>query len=150
MLRRPPNLPHDQDFQSHRPQPPAPPLHLVKYYQRLVVNPFLSTIPIVGALLCLRYLSQGQHSLPVWSYPVSSGIILIAAYFLLQTHCIDCGETQIFHLRSHHACASVRKRWMDRAMVPTIYPTPNHQLMLWLLSLPILAFLMIAVIRHEL
>jgi hypothetical protein len=122
----------------------------VGYYQRLIVNPFLAIPSVVGPIYLVRFLEQRGFDFPRWTYLVGVVIALIAAYLLLHTHCVDCGETQLFHRKSHHACENVRNRWKTQSQSGILFPTPNRQFLLWLIIMPILAILVIAVIRQEL
>jgi hypothetical protein len=116
-----------------------PTIDVVKYYQRLVVNPFLSVIAYAVAGLVISTFRDRKRLVPAtWL------IALVAGYYLIQFHCLDCGKTGMFHQWRRHACQSVLHRWQERVMVSSRFPTVSQQLQLWFLALGGGAFLLVS------
>jgi hypothetical protein len=120
--------PHrDPDFDRPARTGPRPTAAVARYYQRLVLNPFLA---VVGG--CLTYaVARLDRSAPAWVLPiVAAGVV--GAYFLLQYHCLDCGATGWYRGWRRHACPRVCERWGDPfSHGMPLFPSPATQLVLW-------------------
>ena len=133
------SLPSDPEFDRTIANIPAPSKWTVRYYQRLVINPFLAVVILLcgfGIVLSLK------NRLPKSSSPWWGLSLFVMSYFCVQFHCLDCGASGMFARRNRHACRGVRERWLARRMVPTYYPGPVLQLKIW--GLTILGVVMLA------
>jgi hypothetical protein len=137
--------PRDPEF-DRPPRPRSSPnVEIVRFYQRLVVNPFLG--------LCVVCLTFG---LTVWlprffvvELKVPSLIVfggLVSGYFLLQYHCLDCGKTGLFHRWKSHACPSILQRWETTSPTGLGFPAATTQLALWFIALVIAGILALSVL----
>jgi hypothetical protein len=140
--------PRDPEFDHPpRPAPRGPGRDVVGYYQRLLVNPFLALGFLAGTLAFSVYWSRPAN---VGRYPWLLGVYagLLASYFALRYHCLDCGESGTYHRWRRHACAKVVERWNTPfASASHLFPTPTTQIALWLLGLAFAAYLTWAVVR---
>ena len=134
-------IPPDPEFGSFRPGPlsdseegdPAA-------YLRMVANPFLTLVALVGWLMGLYETIFGGFAGALSPMLV---VILLAALFLLprtlQYHCLDCGGTGRLSRWEKHICPmSLRRR---DAGVRRVFrgPNPHLQLVLWLWTLAAIA-----------
>ena len=131
----------DPDFDGDRATDgAAPPAESIAYYQRLVVNPFLA-LGILSATLALAvYVSRPGNT---GRSPLLPAVLagLLASYFSLQYHCLDCGATGMVHRWQRHACPKVRERWrtgFDFWARPR--PTLRTQVAFWFLLVLIACF----------
>ena len=98
----------------------------VARHQRLIVNPLLAALALLGVWELLR------HSLAVRNVYLFLASLFAGAVSLLliQFHCLDCGRTD-FILRSHrHACAAVVRRQMADEE-PFLPPLVKTQVKAW-------------------
>jgi hypothetical protein len=120
----------DRDLDPpRRPLGDLPPSRVARY-QRLVVNPFLSVLMLVlalaGAVFSVRW-----GSLPgVWL----SFSVLCGAFFSVQYHCLDCGQTGWYRGSRRHVCAAVQDRWTE-GRTAGWFPSPAAQLWLWTIAI---------------
>jgi hypothetical protein len=119
--------PADSEFDAA----PAPPLRLRDFdppeHQRLVVNPFLAVLGLLG----LGWLARELALSPL---PALAGLLILPMVmlpYLIQYHCLDCGRTGPYPRHRRHACPGVVARWGEgrRRRVP--FPTPWAQLVVW-------------------
>lgn len=132
-MRRPPSRPpRDPDFDRQPPVGPGPSREDVRYFQRLVVNPFLSVLAGAAGLLAVGAVDRARAD-NLFGPTVLIG--LAVAYVSLQYHCLDCGATGSYRRWRRHACPRV---WDRRAGLlpsgPGFPPAPT-QVILWILWL---------------
>lgn len=124
--------PRDPEFDPVPSHSPGPPQHLARYYQILIVNPFLAMIGGACGWGVIAYL-DGKVS--------HSNLLLVALplvlifFVLIQYHCVDCGATGLFFGRERHQCSRIRDRWHERRMSPPYVPRASAQLALWALAI---------------
>lgn len=100
-------------------------------YQRLVANPFLGILALVGSFVAIRTAcATGRFDLIV----VATATIVFARWFL-QFHCLDCGATGRLSRWREHACPAVVFRLATRRPRRFRGPTPPTQTALWLVTL---------------
>lgn len=113
-------------------------------YQRLLANPFLGFLYVLGWLVAFYLTLNGSVAVPL--IPLLLLLLIAALGFVpqfLQVHCLDCGQT-IPHLRWHkHTCQKSLDRL--RADRPRLIrgPSPPFQVVLWVWGL-MLALVMLA------
>jgi hypothetical protein len=139
--------PRDPDFDRANPNVPMPTEDVIRYYQRLVVNPFLgASVFLLGLCLCGVF---AESHLAALMFP-AFGLAGCAGCFLLRFHCLDCGTTGPFRRWRSHACAAVWERWNERqSFWVRLYPNPQTQLALWFVAIAVLGFLVAAVRQHR-
>jgi hypothetical protein len=96
-------------------------------HQRLVVNPFLAVLGLLG----LIWLAWQLAFSPV---PVLSGValfLILLLRYLIQYHCLDCGRTEPYPRHRGHACPGVFARWSEGQTSQIPYPTARAQLVVW-------------------
>ena len=128
MARNPPvsTLP-DPEFDPPPRNRLAPTADVVRFYQRLVVNPFLGAIGLLTGMaiwLSLESTLSDLSRFPLFAFS------WVSCYFLFQYHCLDCAETGWFHRRHLHACSRVRERWSEGRMC---FVDLRLQAVIWLL-----------------
>lgn len=93
--------------------PPGRPAGFVRgpsrVHQRLVVNPCLTFVTSLAAAELIRVSLHSQEI----AWFVTGDALLLAAWLLLQFHCLDCGRTGWLVRSSRHVCAGVQARWRD-------------------------------------
>jgi hypothetical protein len=99
----------------------------VEAYQRLLANPFLSVLNLGIVFALLRAAVQYQ-SLVLF---VIGMVLLPAAIFLLQFHCLDCGATGWLLGHRRHVCPSVMVRCQERRRRRFRGPGLKAQIMAW-------------------
>jgi hypothetical protein len=121
--RRP--RPADPEFDPS----PASPVRLRDFdpleHQRLVVNPFLAVFGLVVLTEVTRLLLRS-------SFPplaVATVIPLVLLPYLIQYHCLDCGQTGRYSRRGRHACPAVFARWQEGYR--SRFPSSWTQLVIW-------------------
>jgi hypothetical protein len=128
-------IPPPRDPEFDRPPHPEgrkPPPDVVRFYQRLVVNPFLSALTLFLVLVASYRL--GEESRAEWA-PLAAIVGSIGAAMVLQYHCLDCGATGSYHRWRRHACARVVERWRTPySAASLLFPAPGTQLVLWALA----------------
>jgi hypothetical protein len=124
----------DPEFDSpHRPAVRKPPRDVVRFYQRLVVNPFLAVSTVLLTLLVAYLLGNAARADVV---PAAAILGSIVAVLVLQYHCLDCGGTGSFHRGHHHACPRVVERWETPFSAASHhFPMLGTQLILWCVAL---------------
>jgi hypothetical protein len=96
-------------------------------HQRLVINPFLAFLGLLGegwlarALFLKGYtLASATIAAPFWLLP-----------WLIQYHCLDCGQTGPYPRHRRHACPAVVARWLGSPSRRWPFPTPWAQVVVW-------------------
>ena len=124
-----------------------PVFDLPHHYQRLVANPFLAFLGLVGWFAALRVVSAVE---PPETRTVLFGatfVSLLLVCWLPQYHCLDCGETgRLAHWRSH-ACDAVQLRRELGRPRRLRGPTPVVQTVLWFYAAIVCAILVYIVWR---
>jgi hypothetical protein len=121
----------DRDLDSHPPRPVSEPLHAIEEDQRLVANPFLAVLSWVAAVGLVRE-SVKQQNLALLMMAV---ILFFIAFFFLQFHCLDCGETGWLLRSWAHACPPVIARRRSQAVRRFRGPGLKLQLVAWFIFL---------------
>ena len=130
-MREPEDItPHDPEFDRPSRNRPGPNADVVRFYQRLVVNPFLSLLVMVGLAMATRSPNLPKHVNPIGPVFVFG---LLFGYPLVQIHCLDCGGTGRFGRWKRHACASVNDRWASGRL--SNFPIATVQLVFWLMAI---------------
>jgi len=75
-------------------------------FQRLIVNPLLAIIALLGVWSVFRYSLQIRN-LPLF---LLSLVLAIVCPFLIQYHCVDCGRLDFTIRARRHACLHVVRR----------------------------------------
>ena len=121
-------IPRDPDFDHPARAEHRPSADVARYYQRLVVNPFLAVI--TGCATCAAAMLARSVGI-YWVLPtVTIGVIL--AFTFLQYHCLDCGATGMYRRWRQHACPHVCDRWRyPFSYRMLLFPSPSTQLVLW-------------------
>ena len=108
----------DPDLDALTP-PSARRLGGVAPFQRLIANPLLALVALLGVWAVFRYALE-IRSLELFLAAVSAAL---ACPILIQYHCLDCGRTD-FALRSRrHGCPAVLQRRLlddDSSWVPAL------------------------------
>ena len=96
-------------------------------HQRLVVNPFLAVLGLIGLWQATALLAGSE-------YPLLAIVMVLPLAFLpylVQYHCLDCGRTGPYLRRRRHSCEGVVSRWRDGH--PSRFPLPSTwaQLVFW-------------------
>ena len=96
-------------------------------HQRLVVNPFLAVLGLIG--LWRATLGLFHSSFPPLAVAMVVPLVLLP--YLIQYHCLDCGRTGLYSRRRRHACAGVVARRHEGQ--PSRFPLPSTgaQLVFW-------------------
>jgi hypothetical protein len=124
--------PRDPEFDRSNSTVPMPTEDVIRYYQRLIVNPFLALF--AGLLTFLFCEVLARLTIPVLIVP-ALGLGMVGACFLLQYHCLDCGTTGPFHSWKQHSCSSIWERWQSGRISWNLpYPAASTQLVLWVLA----------------
>lgn len=100
-------------------------------YQRLVVNPLLSLLALIGWVALMRF---GYRERFLTAFLLAQ-VLPVLAFFAVQYHCLDCGATGPLSRWKVHACESVVTR--QHAGRPRRFrgPNPRSQLLLWIYGL---------------
>ena len=129
---------HDPEFDR---EPARTPIRYtydgdLRAYQRLVVNPFLALLALVGwvALMRLGYRER------ILSAFLVAQLLPVLAYYAVQYHCLDCGTTGALSRWKDHACESVVARRLAGRPRRFRGPNPRSQLLLWIYGLMALAW----------
>ena len=96
-------------------------------HQRVVVNPFLAVLGLIGLGWLARVL---LHS----PWPGTAGLLLLSIVLiprLIQFHCLDCGRTGRYTRRATHACPRVVERWRGGRRARAPFPSGWAQLVAW-------------------
>ncbi len=117
----------DPEFDASTAPPPRlrdfdPPEH-----QRLVVNPFLAVLGLLGLAWLARELT---HS-PMVALAGLLVLPLVMLPYLVQYHCLDCGRTGPYPRHRGHACPGVLARWREGHRSRFPFPTPWAQVVVW-------------------
>jgi hypothetical protein len=121
--------PHDPEFDPPRrpgPRPSRPPF-LPQEYQRLVANPFLALVGLIAWVAAFRW-ALIRRSLAEVGIALLG---LVAVFFLLQYHCLDCGATGLLYRWKSHACECVRARQEADRVRRFRGPNPVLQTVFW-------------------
>jgi len=119
-------IPPDLEFEPP-PSPVRPRSFDPTEHQRLVVNPFLAVLAILGWCKLVVFLIDGPFP-PLFVLPLL-GVIFLP--LTIQYHCLDCGRTGAYPLRSRHACPGVLARSRMAEVPASRLPTARGQLILW-------------------
>lgn len=112
--RRP--IVHDDDFWA---------------YQRLVVNPFLAFLALIG-WVALTHFGYRERLLLAF---LLAQVFPVMAYFAVQYHCLDCAATGRLSRWRGHACESVVARRLAGRPRRFRGPNPRSQMLLWIYGL---------------
>jgi len=126
---RPSRSPRAHDPEFDQPRAPRPVLYEIdpREFQRLVLNPFLFVLALLAWFALTRFaLYQKQ-----FSTLLVAQTFLVAAYFLIQFHCLDCGATSRLSRWERHACERVVARQLADRPRRFRWPNPMIQLTLW-------------------
>lgn len=96
-------------------------------HQRLVINPFLALLALIGLIWLARELA-------ISPLPGLAGLVVVPIFvlpYLIQYHCLDCGRTGCYVRGRDHACVSVLARWRERHRSRFPFPTAWAQLVVW-------------------
>jgi hypothetical protein len=102
-------------------------------YQRLLANPFLGVLALVGSFVAIRMACKTER----FDVVVVATATIVFARWLLQFHCLDCGATGRLSRWREHACPAVVFRLATRSPRRFRGPTPPAQTALWLVTLVI-------------
>ncbi|MDG3003506.1 hypothetical protein [Paludisphaera mucosa] len=124
--------------------PTTNPILDVADHQRLIVNPLLTTVALLGVWALFRFALEVRN-LGLFLATLFAALV---CPLLIQYHCLDCGHTD-FALRSRrHACAAVVHRIRTDAGVSALPPAVKTQIKSWVLS-TVVAGLLYAIFRHQ-
>ncbi len=127
---------HDPEFD------PAPARRSVVYvddtrsYQRLVVNPFLALLALIGWVALMRF---GYRERILLAFLLAQ-VLPVVALFVVQYHCLDCGATGRLSRWKDHACESVLARQLAGRPRRFRGPNPRSQMLFWIYGLMALAW----------
>ena len=94
-------------------------------YQRLVVNPFLAFLALIGWVALMRF-GYRERLLPAF---LLAQVLPVLAYFAVQYHCLDCGATGRLSRWKDHACESVVARRLAGRPRRFRGPNPRSQML---------------------
>ena len=97
-------------------------------HQRLVVNPFLAVVGLIGWAWLTRRLFQTSFP-PLALLPT---LFLVWLPFLIHYHCLDCGVTGLFPRWRRHACPRMILRSQRTRRGWFTWPRARTQLIVWL------------------
>jgi len=97
-------------------------------HQRVLVNPFLAVLALIGVAGLVRRLLLGPFP-PLAALALTT---LAGVPYLLQYHCLDCGRTGMFLRRQKHACPGVLNRWRDGWQRWSPIPRASSQVVIWI------------------
>jgi len=133
----------DPDLDAARYAPPRS-LAGVSDYQRLVVNPLLAVVALLGVWVLFRF-SLEVRQLGLFLATLFAGAV---CPLLIQYHCLDCGRTD-FALRSRrHACGAVQRRRRFDEEPPALPPSVRSQVKAWMLGF-VTAGVLYAIFHHH-
>jgi hypothetical protein len=107
-------------------------------HQRLVVNPFLAVLGLIG----LVWLARELFLAPLPGLAALLIFPLAMLPHLIQYHCLDCGQTGSYPRRRRHACSGVLARWREGRRSRLPFPTSWAQLVVWAWVLGAIAVLL--------
>ncbi len=113
-------------------------------YQRLLANPLLAAVALVGVWVLFRY-SLESRNLALFLATLFAAAV---CPLLIQYHCLDCGRTDLALRSRKHACAAVVHRRRVDEEAPLLPPTLRSQVKAWALT-SVLAGLLYAIFRHH-
>ena len=122
---------HDPEFD------PAPARRSILYdddpraYQRLVVNPFLALLALIGWVALMRF---GYRERLLLAFLLAQ-LLPVVAFFVVQYHCLDCGASGRLSRWKDHACESVVARRLAGRPRRFRGPNPRSQMLLWIYGL---------------
>lgn len=136
-----PQPPVDPEFGSYRPGLLLGDLgDEPELYLRLVANPFLALLYLVGWLVALYKTVFGGFAGPLWPMLL---VILFAGLalfpYFLEYHCLDCGRTGRLARWRRHLCERSLARLESGRRRRLRGPNPWVQLTLWFWALLALA-----------
>lgn len=102
-------------------------------YLRLVANPFLGLLALLGWLLAVHWLVVRGGAgllLPMAVILLLASLALIPGRF--QYHCLDCGRTGRLGDWRRHVCRRVAERRLNAEPRRFLGPSPPVQVVLWL------------------
>jgi hypothetical protein len=120
----------DHELDSQPPRPLRPINESITLYQRLVVNPFLAVLALV-MIVAIGPWVEAKHPFG----PFQGLLAALAARFLVQYHCRDCGATGFLTGFRKHLCPAVLARWHQRELAQFRGPSVGAQYVLWLIVL---------------
>jgi hypothetical protein len=95
---------HDQDL-APAPRPTIAVEELTDHH-RLVVNPMLAILDVVGSMALIGHAIQTRNAA---LFLAAVGLLLLV-FLLFQFHCLDCGATGWYIHANRHACEAVLGR----------------------------------------
>jgi hypothetical protein len=111
--------------------------------QRLVANPLLAAVAILGVWALFRY-SLEIRNLSLFLATIFAAVV---AALLIQFHCLDCGHTGLALRARRHACPAVINRLRAGTEPPALPPTLRFQVKSWI-WLAIAAGVLFAIFHH--
>lgn len=133
----------DPDLDMLPPRLESPGGEPVGEFQRLIVNPLLALVGLLGAWSVFHYSLQVRN-LPLF---LASLVLVVASAFLVQFHCLDCGRTDFTVRAGRHACLKVVHRMRLEEIPPFPALSIRLQVTLWVVSILIVA-LMYVIMFH--
>ena len=132
----------DPDLDATVP-PPAVAQGDAAAYRRVVANPLLAIVALLGVWALFR------HSLAIRNLALFLASLFAAAVSLLliQYHCLDCGRTDFALWARRHACAGVVRRVRSGEEPPSFPPALRTQVKAWALAI-FLGLLLYAIFRN--
>lgn len=118
-------------------------------YLRLVANPFLAALGLLGWVLVMGMIIRGGPG----PYSPLAALLTLASLALLPRllhyHCLDCGRTGQLTAWRRHVCPGVVARRFDGRDRRFRGPTPYIQVLLWLwLCAALLVIWQVGVLRR--
>jgi hypothetical protein len=101
-------------------------------HHRLVINPFLAVL----VLVVMAWVGHVLVSSRLRTSAVLLGLVLLTIPvgllpYLIQYHCLDCGETGAYPRHRDHACSGVLRRWREKRRRRVPFPRPWAQVVIW-------------------
>ncbi|MDR3619197.1 MAG: hypothetical protein P4L85_07590 [Paludisphaera borealis] len=103
----------------------------VAEYQRVLANPLLAVVGLVGAWAVLCY-SLRVRNLPLFLIAL---ILTALCPLLIQYHCLHCGRTDFAFRSRRHACTETLRRWRLGEPATRKPPRLRTQVKAWIWSL---------------
>jgi hypothetical protein len=121
----------DPDLDTPQTRPRSLPGQSVAEYQRLLANPLLAIVGLIGAWAVLRY------SLQIRNLPLFLIALVLTALcpFLIQFHCLDCGRSDFAFRSRRHVCNATLQRMRRDEPARRRPPRLRSQVKAWVWSL---------------
>jgi len=127
----------DPDLDMLPPRLASPTGEPVTEYQRLIVNPLLAIVGLLGVWSVFHYSLQVRN-LPLFLLSIA---LAVACAFLIQYHCLDCGRTDFTIRSGRHACVKVVRRMRLEEEPPFPALSIRFQITLWVVSILVVALM---------